>query len=243
MRTPPIVRRLCLGLRYRLGLRVASPLLEAGDSGSLAEFYRSRVTHCGFLSDPAHYEYPRAQWLLQNIAGGDLLEIGCGDGGMTRLLAPRVNRVVALDISSPSLQALRSLAIPNVETVEQLVEDYQPARFFDRIVMSEVVEHLRQPEAVVGRCFGWLKPGGCLLVTTPNGHWESDEHLQEFDFATFSDVFVRSGAEQVTLAYLRDGAGRRRWLTAQVSAPSAPPAQDDFFNRAAIARARRPGQT
>jgi hypothetical protein len=61
--------------------------------------------------------------------------------------------------------------------------------------MSEVLEHVRRPGEVVCRCFAWLAPGGTLLITTPHGHWESNEHLHEFDLVTFSRVLALPEAE------------------------------------------------
>lgn len=218
--------RVSRALRWRLGMRVAAPELEQGTDESIASFYRSRVTHCEFLSDPEHYEHPRAQWILSRAKGGRLLEIGCGNGGMTRLLAPRVDSVVALDISTPSLDVVKSLQLPNVETCESLVESFEPSGTFDWIVMSEVLEHLRRPAAVVARCTQWLAPGGSLLVTTPNGRWESNEHLREFSLRSFAEVLLRSGAESVAIAYCRDTQGRRRWLVGQVTTATTSPAAD-----------------
>ncbi len=227
------------GLRWRLGLRVAAPELEAGDDASIASFYSGRVTDCSFLSDPEHYENPRARWILHRVNGGRLLEVGCGNGGMTALLAPKVERLVALDVSTPSLSSVAALGLENVETVEALVEHFQPSGKFEWIVMSEVLEHLRRPQAVIARCLGWLAPGGSLLVTTPNGHWESNEHLQEFNFQKFAQTLVSEGAESVVLSNLRDGQGRRRWLVGQVTVADRPSMQDDFNDRRTIARRRR----
>jgi len=234
-----IARRVFQGLRWRLGLRVAAPELEAGDDASVASFYSGRVTDCSFLSDPEHYENPRARWILHRVSGGRLLEVGCGNGGMTALLAPKVEHLVALDISTPSLSLVAALGLGNVETVEALVEHFEPSGKFDWIVMSEVLEHLRRPQAVVAHCLEWLAPGGSLLVTTPNGHWESNEHLQEFNFQEFARTLVSEGAESVVLSYLRDGQGRRRWLVGQVTVADRPSVQDDFNDRRIIARSRR----
>ena len=180
------IGRLSRAIRWRLGRRVAAPELEAGGDESIASFYRGRITDCSFLSDRAHYEYPRTQWIIERVGGGCLLEIGCGNGGMTALLAPKVERVVAIDVASSSLEIVASLALQNVETIETLVEHYQPDVKFDWIVMSEVLEHLRRPAGIVLKCLNWLAPGGSLLVSTPNGHWESNEHLQEFDLERFA---------------------------------------------------------
>jgi 2-polyprenyl-3-methyl-5-hydroxy-6-metoxy-1,4-benzoquinol methylase len=146
---------------------------------------------------------------------------------------------VALDVSTPSLDALRALRLPNVEAVEALVERYEPAARFDWIVMSEVIEHMRDPAAIVRRCVGWLAPAGSLLVTTPHGHWESNEHLQEFSLASFADALCRSGAEGVTVEYLRDREERRRWLVGQATAAARPPAADDFSDTQAVAKGRK----
>lgn len=56
-------------------------------------------------------------------------------------------------------------------TVCNLLED-DPASFrgaFDLIVLAEVIEHLPMPPyLILGKLRTWLKPGGTLLITTPN---------------------------------------------------------------------------
>ena len=242
------VTRITQGVRWRLGMRVAASELEQGTDESVAAFYSNRVTDCAFLDDPAHYERPRALWVTERIAEGNggarrgrLLEVGCGNGGMTRLLSPLVEEIVALDTSAPSLAALDALGLPNVETANSLLEHFEPGARFDWVVVSEVIEHLRRPEDAVGRCAGWLAPGGSMLVTTPNGHWESDEHLHEFTLAAFAEMLARTGVESVHASYLRDRENRRRWLVARLEAPTTPPAPDDFHDRRAAARKRRSG--
>jgi hypothetical protein len=64
--------RMWQAIRWRLGQRVAAPELEFGSEEDFAEFYDNRVTDCTFLSDPAHYEYPRARWMiLDRVHGGN----------------------------------------------------------------------------------------------------------------------------------------------------------------------------
>jgi SAM-dependent methyltransferase len=211
-----IYRGLSCRIRWRLGMRVAAPELETGGQDGVRRFYQGRVTDCGFLSDPDHYERPRVQWILDRVA-----------------------QLVALDASTPSLAEVARLNLPNVTTVEALVEEYRPEQSFDGIVLSEVLEHLRSPHQVVKRLVELLSPGGSLLITTPHGHWESNEHLQEFSFESFCQIVSSTDAEAVSVAYLRDSVGRRRWLVAQVTAPLTPPAPDDFNSRLVIAGQRR----
>ncbi len=225
-------------LRWKLGRRVAAEQLEAGTDESVAAFYNGRVTDCSFLSDPKHYEYPRAAWLLARVCGPQLLEIGCGNGGMTRLLSPKAQRLTVLDISQPSLEEVRKLGLPNVELVCALVETFVPAQKFDCIVMSEVLEHLRAPEKIVALLTSWLAPGGSLLITTPHGHWESNEHLQEFTLKSFLSLLQSCPAETVEAGFLRDRDQQRRWLVACITAAQSSVDDAALFDSGATAHLR-----
>ncbi|OHB71789.1 MAG: hypothetical protein A2V70_04580 [Planctomycetes bacterium RBG_13_63_9] len=220
-------------------MRVAAPEIETGNDLAVSSYYKHRITDCTFLADPEHYEYPRATWIVDRVRGGRLLEIGCGNGGMTRLMAKKVDHLVAIEPSTPSLDQIAALRMHNVETIHTLVERYQPQLDFDWIVMAEVIEHLRKPAKVVAQCVRWLAPGGRLLVTTPNGHWENDEHLREYSFDSFVATMSQSDAESIHVSYLRDAQGRRRWLAGQVAVARRPPTEDDFYDRRKIARRRR----
>lgn len=232
------LKRVEQSIRWRRGLPVAAAELEIGTDESVANFYNNRVTHCEFLDDPEHYEFPRARWVLANVAGDRVLEIGAGNGGMTRLIAPKVGHLTAFDVSAPSLKQIDEMAIPNVATEQGLIENFNPTEKFDCIVLSEVIEHLRQPEAAINTSFGWLAPGGKFLITTPNGHWESDEHLHEFSLEQFTAILSKTGCESFTASYLRDRENRRRWLTAILFKAETEPTPDDFFDRSATAKKR-----
>lgn len=218
---------------------VAASALEDGTDESVARFYNDRVTDCEFLDDPDHYEYPRSQWVLSEVSRNELLEVGCGNGGMTRLLSPVVTEIVAFDVSEPSLEQLRSLNLSNVTTIQGLLENLSSERKFDQVLMSEVIEHLRDPLAAAKKAYELVSPGGKLIMTTPNGHWESDEHLHEFSMDSFAALIVQTGCESFECSYLRDRDNRRRWLTAIARKPEAEPFPDDFFDRRAVARKRR----
>lgn len=221
---------------------VAAPELEEGSDESVSKFYNDRITDCEFLDDPGHYEYPRSQWVVSVISGGELLEIGCGNGGMTRLLSPRVDSITAFDVSRPSLAELEKLELPNVRTEHGLVENFRPAKKFDWVLLSEVIEHLRDPKDIVKRSFEFVAPGGTMVLTTPNGHWESDEHLHEFSMTTFAEILSVTGCESFECSYLRDRDNKRRWLTAILRKATVEPDADDFFDRSATARKRRQSQ-
>lgn len=234
-----VAKRIVQSIRWRLGMPVAAMELQQGSDESIVNFYNSRVTHCEFLDDPNHYEFPRARWVVENVKGSRLLEIGAGNGGMTRLLAPLVKDLTAFDVSAPSLRQIDEMKFENVQTVQGLMENFTPENNYDCIVLSEVIEHLRQPQLAVSSSFKWLVPGGRLLITTPNGHWESDEHLHEFSMESFLNVLVRTGCDSLNASYLRDRNNQNRWLTAILTKAITEPKPDNFFDRRATAKQRR----
>jgi len=206
-------------VRYRLGLPVVAPQLDEGTDASVAEYYNSRLSDCSFLVDTEHYERPRIDWMLDTIRAGRLLEIGCADGGMTALLAPRVDGILALDVCSASIQALKARRLPGVRSQVGLVETFDTLERFDWILMSEFLEHVRSPATLIERALQWLAPGGRILASSPLGQWEHDsiEHLQTFDLASWAALFTLPGVRSVRVFALQDRDGRDRWLGADVA--------------------------
>ncbi len=110
------------------------------------------------------------------------LEVGCGEGHTTRLLAGRADRVVGLDISPLALARARLAGLPpNVELVrgdllgERLPAEAPPGAF-DLVVCAELLYYCywlpfgRACRTARDRLVGWLAPGGDLVLQHP-GHY------------------------------------------------------------------------
>lgn len=129
---------------------------------------------------------------LGGSAPGRLLEVGCGSGrfldrmrraGWTvqgtdidPVVAERIRRRYAIGIDVGELQSLR-----------------YPADSFDAVALSQVIEHVYEPRQVLAECRRVLRPGGRLVLSTPNARgiahrrygrsWrglEPPRHLQVF---------------------------------------------------------------
>lgn len=214
-----IFNRVRRAARYRLGLHVVAPGLDEGTDEGVKAYYNSRVSDCSFLADANHYERPRIDWMLKRLGGGSLLEIGCADGTITAMMSPLVDRIVALDLCEESIARLQARSLRNVETVTGFVETFRPAERFDWIVMSELLEHLRDPRAVVSQCLQLLKPAGVVLMSTPEGSWDDDaiEHLHAFSFESWCSMLVAAGSCDLHAFQIRDRTGASRWLGAEIS--------------------------
>ncbi|HEU0011261.1 MAG TPA: class I SAM-dependent methyltransferase [Verrucomicrobiae bacterium] len=109
--------------------------------------------------------------LQPRLAGPEILELGCGEGGMTRWLGENFPRVTTVD-GSPALieQARLAVTTGNVDWRCCTFEEFEPKRRFDSILMSRILEHIEHPVPLLRRVAGWLAPGARLYIIVPNAH-------------------------------------------------------------------------
>jgi ubiquinone/menaquinone biosynthesis C-methylase UbiE len=96
----------------------------------------------------------------------EALDIGCGTGTFSRLLAKTSDRVLALDLSPNMIRVARerSAQFPNIDfRVADVLELELPAERFDCIATIATLHHLPQA-TVLPKLKSALKPGGVLLV-------------------------------------------------------------------------------
>jgi 2-polyprenyl-3-methyl-5-hydroxy-6-metoxy-1,4-benzoquinol methylase len=106
-------------------------------------------------------------------ASGDALDFGAGTGQLTRRLH-RSGRFRA--IAGADLYPRAADLDPAIGWIEGDLNDPlpRPAGTFDLVVAAEVIEHLENPRAVCRELFRLLRPGGQVLLSTPNNEsWRS----------------------------------------------------------------------
>ena len=150
-----------------------------------------------------------------------MLDLGAGDGRLTRALARAGHRVTAVE-------PFRDPAAPGVEVVRAGVEDVElPGHAFDVAVLWHVLEHLAEPAAALERVHGWLAPEGRLLVGVPNlgslqarlggdrwFHLDAERHLVHFTPGGLTRLLARAGFHVVERRFtLLDQAVPGMWLT------------------------------
>lgn len=104
---------------------------------------------------------------------GRALEIGAGSGSILLSLRNCYEEYVATELSSERIKYLRGLCRDDskVTIVHDDIEEKKlnfPHGYFDTILMVHVIEHLIEPISVLKYCNLLLKPGGRLLIDTPN---------------------------------------------------------------------------
>src|SRR6476661_1605393 len=103
--------------------------------------------------------------------GAVVLDVGCGNGVISRNLGKHGFNVYGIDISDKTIEKARSLnTLPNVKfdvlSAEQLVAS---GKQYNAIICSEVLEHLNDPGSLLRVLNDSLHDDGVLIVTVPNG--------------------------------------------------------------------------
>jgi len=214
----PLVCRLCGRSASIFASREDLGLLHCHDCGfvsgapprlsPVAEQYR----HYYEAAIPAAPDRRYEEWLAEAesaLGRGRLLEVGAGSGAFTRVALRRGWTVDATEISASGLRLLRETGA----TVHagDLAALRLPAAMFDLVVSLEVVEHLAEPGAHLEELGRLTRPGGLLLLTTPNFgglsrrllgmRWRviDPEHLGYFTAATLGRALERAGFTRVSV--------------------------------------------
>ncbi len=113
-------------------------------------------------------EEPVVREALGDVAGLEMLDLGCGTGRHALWLAAAGASVTAVDFSAGMMEKAR--AKPGAERVRFLVHDLHerlpfPDGAFDRVVSGLVLEHLRDLDAFFGEARRVLKPAGRAVVS------------------------------------------------------------------------------
>lgn len=95
------------------------------------------------------------------------LEIGCGPGTWTQLLADRAKSVVAVDLSSAMLQQARlNVTAPNVTFFQGDATSFDWGETFDAVLSVRVIEYIPEWQAMLARVGRLVAPGGRVVIVT-----------------------------------------------------------------------------
>jgi 2-polyprenyl-3-methyl-5-hydroxy-6-metoxy-1,4-benzoquinol methylase len=133
------------------------------------------------------------EWIAARVAGLRVIDMACGEGYGSDVLARTAHEVVGVDANPEAHEHARlRYRAPNLRFARELVDRFsEPA---DAIVFLQTIEHLQQPGAVLEHFRSLLRGSGPVLLSTPNvltlaptGASRSDNpwHVHEYRAAEF----------------------------------------------------------
>jgi len=138
------------------------------------------------------------EWIAARVAGGVVLDMACGEGYGSEVLARSAARVVGVDGNPEAHEHARlRYTRPGLSFEWGAVETFGEPEAFDAVVFLQTIEHVIDPPAVLAHFRRILKPGGVAYVSTPNvlklapaGQAKSDNpwHLREYRASEFGEL-------------------------------------------------------
>jgi len=130
----------------------------------------------------------------------NVLDVGCGEGGLGMLLKKRYGskvNIIGIDISEEALKLAEPFydKLLQVDVENEDIRKILKGQKFDYIVAIEILEHLFKPELLVSKLKGILKPDGYIIVSFPNfAFWK---YRIECLLGRFPDQHLYSDAEHI----------------------------------------------
>jgi len=126
---------------------------------TVKELHEVRIDHLGRYLRAAGYLEPN--W--------SVLDLACGCGYGSFILAKYARQVTAVDRSQEAIDWAKTyFHKSNIRWFQSDWNDFEYGETFDAAVCLETVEHVKDDRGLLKKLHGCLKPGGILILSTPN---------------------------------------------------------------------------
>ncbi|MBF0274599.1 MAG: methyltransferase domain-containing protein [Nitrospinae bacterium] len=130
------------------------------------------------LAYQQNYQYKRenqyiserfAQRVLECANGESLLELGIGNGSVTKMLSERFKRHLIVEGAGELIQQFNKNNNINGEVIESLFETFTTNELFDNILMGFILEHVENPQELLERYKKFMHKDASVFLSVPNG--------------------------------------------------------------------------
>ena len=167
-------------------------------------FATTEITSHELVSDnPVHQRLFFAYAEAARRVGGELLEIGCGVGRGLDVLTDNCAHYTAVDKNEALLAQLRP-RYPEAQFIHQHIPPLTglASSAYDFVVSFQVIEHIENDGEFVREIHRVLRPGGKLILTTPNrlrSLTRNPWHVREYAAAELTALVRQSFGQVETL--------------------------------------------
>ena len=218
-----------IGREWRFSRRALIEWLSSGDSqtyssseGETREFFNEVAPEWEKIRENYYDQSVKDKLLELKILKRDMtvVDLGAGDGYLTREVAKYVEKVVAVDISKEMLNELNRKAmeqgIRNIEALESDGQDVPvESSSVNAVCASMYLHHIDDPEMAIKEMYRIVKPGGKVFLADFNLH--SNNELKEkmhdvwpgFNTADIKSMFKKAGFKSANVETLKDSTNDR----------------------------------
>ncbi len=136
--------------------------------------------------------------------GAEVLEIGAGLGGKGIAYALAGMRVISLDLDDAALGRASCAARTRGADISFLAADGTrlpfPCGRFDAVLLDSVIEHVRDPEALLQECSRVLKHGGVVFVVFPPYFGPLSGHIDDYVLTPWFHLLPRTRVVKTLLS-------------------------------------------
>ena len=179
-------------------------------------------------------------WIFSQIRpylGQEVLEVGCGSGNFTPLLAQVCAKVVAVDLNQEYVE-LAQTRLKDYPGVEIVVADALKMQWHtDTVIMLDVLEHIEDDVGMLRHLNSCLKPGGKLLVKVPALNYlyspmdKAIGHYRRYGKRTLTEALEKAKFSQPFVWYFNMAGIPGWWLNGVLGRTTPPSNQVDLFNK------------
>ena len=200
------------------------------------------------LKSANHYN----RWIFSQILpylGNEILEVGCGNGNFTELLAQPGSRLTAIDINETYAKTTMN-RLKGKPGVEVLVADAtqiswmrsrnnSEKKLFDTIILLDVLEHIEDDVTLLHQLNKGLRSSGKLIVKVPALNWlyspmdQAIGHYRRYNQQTLLETFRNTDCTEPILWFFNAAGIPGWWLNGSVLQRTTPPSEQiGCFDRA-----------
>jgi len=133
--------------------------------GSVGHAVQARARLSLGASNDAIYQMVAGALASRGVAGGCIVDVGCGGGALWAVLGDRFDRYIGLDaVRYPGLPPHTDFRQVDLDAADWPVASGEA----DVVTALETIEHLENPWSFMRSLVRIARPGGRVVVTTPN---------------------------------------------------------------------------
>src|SRR5262245_7458899 len=136
----------------------------------------------------------RYEFAAEHLKPGRLLDIACGVGYGTQLMAEKasgVSEAIGVDLAEEAVDYARQhYASGRIQFQRHDAMTFADARGFDSVVSVETLEHVPDPICLIHHLVGLVRPGGVLIASVPTtpSMDVNPYHLHDFTESSFCSM-------------------------------------------------------